>query len=107
MNPGSGGGYAESELKTATVFPAGSMMNLLKMLTFYRKASFDIKAQYADTTMLLPGTPGELGSYRVELPAQAEPKKVKVKLTLHGTFTIDGAQMVEEEEFEETVKEKR
>ena len=30
--------------------------------------------------------------------------KVKAKLSLHGTFLIDSAQIVEEEEFEETVK---
>jgi len=58
---------------------------------------------------LLPNTPKELGSWRVELPPQEEPKKVKVKakLTLHGTFNIDGAQLLEEEEYEEIVKEKR
>merc|ERR1711957_880200 len=47
--------------------------------------------------------------YRIELPAQSEPKKVKVraKLTVHGTFVIDSAQLIEEEEYEESVKEKR
>merc|ERR1711967_193875 len=33
--------------------------------------------------------------------------KVKAKLTVHGTFMIDSAQLVEEEEYEDTVKEKR
>merc|ERR1711865_1069832 len=33
--------------------------------------------------------------------------KVKAKLTVHGTFVIDSAQLIEEEEYEETVKEKR
>jgi len=33
--------------------------------------------------------------------------KVKAKLTLHGTFIVESAQLVEEEEVEETVKEKR
>lgn len=99
----------EGEYKNAVVFPAGSTMNLLKMLTFYRKAPFDIKAEYVDEKLLLPGAKKELGTYKVELPAQAEAKKVKVKarLSLHGTFEIEGAQMVEEEEYEETVKEKR
>lgn len=99
----------EGEYKTATVFPAGSQTNLLKMLTFYRKSGFDIKAEYADEKLLLPCTPKDLGSYNIELPPQGETKKVKVKakLTLHGTFAIEGAQLVEEEEYEEVTKEKR
>merc|ERR1712178_29306 len=62
-----------------------------------------------DQSALLPGTSKELGTYRIELPPQTESKKVKVKakLTLHGTFVIEGAQLIEEEEYEETVKEKR
>merc|ERR1711998_488204 len=84
-------------------------MNLIKMLTFYRKEAFDITAEYVDPTKLSPGTPKELGVYRIELPPQTEPKKVKVKakLTVHGTFQIGSAQLVEEEEYMETVKEKR
>merc|ERR1719456_2133049 len=99
----------EGEYKTATVFPEGSQMNVLKMLTFYRKGPFDVKAEYLSEKGLLPGTSKDLGTYKVELAPQAEAKKVKVKakLTLHGTFTIESAQLVEEEEYEETVKEKR
>merc|ERR1719487_2632610 len=47
------------EWKTATVFPAKSAMNLLKMLTFFRKGPFDIKAKYAETHNLLPLTPAD------------------------------------------------
>merc|ERR1712187_939872 len=99
----------EGEYKTATVFPAGSAMNLCKMLTFFRKGPFDLKTQYADATCLTPGTSNELGTYKVDLQPCQDVKKVKVKakLTLHGTFAIEGAQIVEEEEYEETVKEKR
>merc|ERR1712113_269356 len=45
----------------------------------------------------------------IELPPQPESKKVEVKakLHLHGTFDIAGATLVEEEEYEETIKEKR
>merc|ERR1719428_854342 len=99
----------EGEYKTATVFPEGSQMNVLKMLTFYRKGPFDVKAEYLDAKLLLPGTSKDLGSYKIELPPQTEPKKIKVKakLTLNGCFTVESAQLVEEEEYEETVKEKR
>merc|ERR1719195_2363697 len=100
---------AEGEYKTAVVFPSGSTMNTLKMLTFYRKGAFDIKAEYVDESLLVAGTKKELGTYKVDLPAQSEAKKIKVKakLTLHGMFTVESAQLVEDEEYEETVKEKR
>lgn len=99
----------EGEYKTACVFPAGSQMNIVKMLTFYRKGPFDVKAEYADTGNLLALTPKELGTYRIELPQSPEAKKVKVraKLSLNGIFTIEGAQLVEEIEVQEVVKEKR
>mmetsp|Transcript_42470 Transcript_42470/g.99652 ORF Transcript_42470/g.99652 Transcript_42470/m.99652 type:complete len:833 (-) Transcript_42470:68-2566(-) len=102
-------GGGEGEYKTATVFPAGSAMNLLKMLTFYRKAPFEVKAEYSDPQLLKPGIGKDLGTYKVELPTQPEAKKVKVKakLSLHGTFQIESATLLEEEEYEETVKEKK
>jgi len=99
----------EGEFKSSTVFPAGSPMNVLKNLTFFRRASFDIKAEYATDAELPPMTSRELGTWSIEVPPQTEAKKIKVKarLTLHGTFMIEGAQLVEEEEYEEVVKEKR
>merc|ERR1712136_65512 len=100
---------SEGENKCATVFPAGSLMGTTKMLTFVRKGPFQITAEYVDEKILLPFTPKALGVYKVDLPPQKEAEKVKVKakLTLHGTFVIDNAQMVEDEEYEETVKEER
>merc|ERR1712151_1476809 len=64
---------------------------------------------FLDPSKLPPLTSKELGKFRVDLPQQPAPKKVKVKtrLTLHGTFSVEGATLVEEEEYEETVKEKR
>merc|ERR1719203_644902 len=84
-------------------------MNTMKLLTFYRKGPFEVKAEYADEQCLVQGTPKSLGSFKIDLPAQKEVKKIKVKakLTLHGTFTIDSAQLIETEEYEETSKEKR
>lgn len=99
----------DGEYKTACVFPAKSLMNVSKLLTFFRAGPFDVKAEFGSGVPLPVGQPKELGTWRVELPPQPEPKKVKVtaKLSLHGTFTIEGAQMVEVEEYEETIKEKR
>lgn len=98
---------SECAIKSATVFPAGTLMDVLKTLTFFRKKTFEIKAEYADEAPLLPMTPKQLGSWTIEVPEQTEPKKIKVRvrLTLHGTFALDGAQMVEELEGEEAVGE--
>jgi len=100
---------SEGEYKTSPIFPSGSVINVLKMLTFYRKGPFDLKAEYSSDAPLLPGTPQELGLFKIDLPPQSESKKIKVKakLSIHGTFALEGAQMIEEEEYEETVKEKR
>jgi len=99
----------EGDYKTATLFPAGSAMGTLKMLTFYRTCDFEVKAEYVDVNALLPGTSKELGSYKIIVPKQDVAKKIKVKakLTLHCTFVIESAQIVEDEEYEEMVKEKR
>lgn len=99
----------DGDAKTAEVFPAGSLNGIQKLLTFYRKGPFDIKAQYVEGSVLPPDSSRELGTYKIDLPPQSENKKIKVKaqLTLHGTFRLNGAQMVETEEYEETIKEKR
>lgn len=100
---------AQGEYKTMTVFPKNSLMNTVKMLTFYRKGPFDLKLEYEDTSALVPGCAKVLGNFKVDLPASADSKKIKVKakLSLNGTFGIEGAQMLEEEEYEEKVKEKK
>mmetsp|Transcript_44747 Transcript_44747/g.80309 ORF Transcript_44747/g.80309 Transcript_44747/m.80309 type:complete len:553 (-) Transcript_44747:101-1759(-) len=90
------------------IFPARSPMNMVKLLTFYRTKPFQLTAELSPDG-LLPNTDLALGCYEVDLPVQTEAKKVKVKakLTLHGTFDIESAQMIEEEEYEEVVKERR
>jgi heat shock protein 4 len=96
-------------MKSVVLFPAGSATNALKAMTFYRKGPFEVSAKYGDDSPLISGTAKELGVYRVELPQSTDVKKVKVKakVSIHGIFLIEGAQMIEEEEYEETVKEKR
>merc|ERR1712087_936396 len=60
-------------------------------------------------SQLLPKTPKDLGKFRIEVPEFSEAKRIKVKakLTQHGTVSIEGAMIVEEEEYEEMTKEKR
>merc|ERR1719188_887401 len=99
----------EGEWRTSAVFPANSPTNVVKTLTFYRRGPFDINAEYSTSEGLLPLTPKELGTFKIDVPPCTEAKKVKVrvKLTLHGIFQVEGAHLVEEEEYEEVVKEKR
>jgi len=65
----------EGEYKTATVFSAQSPLNQLKMLTFYRKEAFDLKAEYADESALVPGTKRAIGNFRIDLAPQQGAKK--------------------------------
>lgn len=98
--PPAGGEGEEADNKSATVYPANSLMHLLKLATFFRKQPFELRAKYLENPEALPpGTSPELGTYRVEVPPRAEPGKVKVRaaLTLHGTFVIEGAQLLEED----------
>jgi len=99
----------DGAIKVADLYPAGSMMNMIKLITLYRKGPFEIKAQHIEDGVMLGSTKRDLGTYRIEVPAQTENQKIKVKtrMTLNGMFTIESAQMVLEEEYEETVKEKR
>ena len=99
---------ATTSHKSVVVFPRKSPMNVTKVLTFYRNQPFDITAEYADPDMLPVGTNPVLGKFHLAVPVSAENQKVKVKarLTLHGTFQIESAQIVEVEEYDEVVKEK-
>lgn len=99
----------DGKQKSAVVFPVGSQFNTLKVLTFYRKAAFDVYAKYTDAEKLIEGTNPELGTYRIELAPQTDVKKIKVraKLTIHGTFEIESAHMVEEEEYEEITHQRK
>eukprot|EP00747_Dinoflagellata_sp_TGD_P110146 gnl/TRDRNA2_/TRDRNA2_170883_c0_seq2.p1 gnl/TRDRNA2_/TRDRNA2_170883_c0~~gnl/TRDRNA2_/TRDRNA2_170883_c0_seq2.p1 ORF type:complete len:638 (-),score=230.19 gnl/TRDRNA2_/TRDRNA2_170883_c0_seq2:54-1967(-) len=100
---------ADGDKSSAVVFPENSTLNVTKMLTFWRKTPFELKASYKDEKALMPSVSPNLGKFMVELSPQEKAAKVKVrvKLTLHGTFAVEGAQLVEDEEYEETVKEKR
>merc|ERR1711972_1024831 len=89
--------------KSCVVFAAKSAMHLMKLVSFQRKEPFELTLSYSDPTALPAGTPAEIGRYLVEVPKQEIPKKVKVKLFLsvHGTYTVSAAQLLEEEGGEE------
>lgn len=84
---------------TMVLFPRGSPVHVLKVLTFFRQESFNLRAFYSDEAELIPGAPRDIATYTVEVPEGSVPRKVKVKvaLTIHGTFKFEGAHVVEEE----------
>jgi len=88
----------ESKEISSVVFPGDSTMNLLKVITFRRKGPFALTASYADDKLMPAGYSKDLGKYTIEVPAGEKPQKVKVRtaLTLHGTFTVQGAHMIED-----------
>ncbi|EER08020.1 heat shock protein, putative, partial [Perkinsus marinus ATCC 50983] len=100
-----------SIIKRTEVFPPRSTLNTVKMLTFYRKEAFELWAQYTNSED--HGDDASLGRYTIQVPHNSEndegPKKIKVraKLSLHGTFSIENAIMIEEEEYQVVEKERR
>ena len=102
------GGEQHGQSKSVIVFARKSPMNVTKVLTFYRNGPFDISAEYADPDMLPEGTTPLLGRYHIAVPQSSENQKVKVRarLSLHGTFSVESAHLVEVEEYDEIVKER-
>ena len=96
----------EEEDTELVVFPRGNGIPSTKVLTFYRKAPFDIEAVYADPSSL-PGTinpwvgrltvkdvgPSPTGDYTTV--------RVKARLNLHGVLSFEGVYTEEVEEKEE------
>ena len=81
-----------------------------KILTFYRKAAFDIDLQYADPS----GLPGKMnpwiGRYTIKNVKPADDGdfavvKVKARMNLHGVLNVESAYIIAEEEVEEVIKE--
>jgi len=107
--PPAAAAVGDSEVKWSVMFPESSRMNTSKAVTMFRKEPFEIMAQYVESAPLMKGTPKTLGTYRIELPPCDANKKVKVKakLNLSGVFSINEAEIIEEERYEEVTKEKR
>merc|ERR1719191_505152 len=80
-----------------------------KNVSFKRKGPFTVTFDYAEPEKLPPSTDPCVGRFEISLPAGDAAKKVKVRTSLnyHGMTTFDKAELAEEEEYEETVKEKK
>jgi heat shock protein 4 len=81
------------------VFKANSAIPNPKMITFPRSESLDIVADYLPHPELPDDHPTVVGTYTVanSRPSTNDPAniKVKVKLDIHGIFSVENAQLVE------------
>lgn len=89
-----------------TVFNKGNVVPSSKILTFYRKQTFDLEARYAKPE-LLPGKVNPwIGRFSVK-GVKADEKddfmvcKLKARLNLHGILNLESGYYVEEVEVEE------
>jgi heat shock protein 4 len=81
------------------VFKANSSIPNPKMITFPRSESLEITADYQEHPELPSDHPTVVAKYTVAnpRPASSDPAniKVKVKLDIHGIFSVENAQLVE------------
>ncbi|XP_014280439.1 heat shock 70 kDa protein 4 [Halyomorpha halys] len=84
------------------VFPKFHAMPFSKVLTFYRKENFDIKAYYNCNTPYPDRFIGQFTIKDVKPTSEGESAKIKVKarINLHGIVSIVGASLVEKREAE-------
>ena len=96
----------EDEDTELVVFPRGNGIPSTKVLTFYRKAPFDVEAAYADPS----GLPGSFNPWVGRLTAKDvgpsstgdySTVRVKARLNLHGILSFEGVYTEEIEEKEE------
>ncbi|KAI1787447.1 heat shock protein 70 [Ganoderma leucocontextum] len=99
----------EDDDTALTVFPKGNTMPSTKVLTFYRKAAFDIEARYAEPGEL----PGAINPWIAKFTAKnVEPQpngdyqivKVKTRLNANGVLSFEQAYTEEFEEKEEAMQ---
>ncbi|KAK6513006.1 adenyl-nucleotide exchange factor sse1 [Arthrobotrys conoides] len=102
--------YAEipDEDTTLTVFNKNNTVPSTKILTFYRKESFDLEARYAEPDKLPGKISPWIGRFSVK-GVKPDPKgdfmicKLKARLNLHGVLNIESGYYVEEAEVEEPI----
>ncbi|XP_029641449.1 heat shock 70 kDa protein 4-like [Octopus sinensis] len=92
-----GGGTSEDNV--LEVFPKFHVFPFTKMMTFYRKESFQLEAFYSQQETISTCQP-TIGSFKVQNvtpQATGESSKIKVhvKINIHGIFSVPSASMVE------------
>ena len=94
------------------VFNKGNVMPSTKILTFYRKAPFDLEARYAKPELLPGKIKPWIGRFSVK-DVKADDKgdfmvcKLKARLNLHGVLNVEQGYHVEDVELEEPVPDEK
>jgi heat shock protein 4 len=93
------------------VFNKGNVLPSTKILTFYRKQPFTLEARYASTAELPGSIPPFIGQFSVKgVKASGAPEdfmicKLKARVNIHGVLNVESGYYVEDQEFEEEIKE--
>jgi len=95
----------DKELSSMTVFDRFHQVPFSKLLTFHRKEPFELEAHYKGQ---VPVSNASMGNFRVDSiepkeDGSAQKVKVKVRVNLHGVFSVTSANLVETKEVEEEV----
>ncbi|KAI5620271.1 heat shock protein 4a [Silurus asotus] len=90
---------AEEGLSDCEVFPKNHPAPFSKVLTFFRKESFSLKAYY-NNPKELPYPDPTIGQFSIQkvLPqssGECSKVKVKVRVNVHGVFSVSSASLVE------------
>uniref|UniRef100_A0A5S6JXA6 Erlin-1 n=1 Tax=Xenopus tropicalis TaxID=8364 RepID=A0A5S6JXA6_XENTR len=90
---------AEEGLSDCEVFPKNHAAPFSKVLTFYRKESFNLDAYYS-APKELPYPDPSLGQFHIQkvIPqadGSSSKVKVKVRVNIHGIFSVSSASLVE------------
>ncbi|XP_041653654.1 heat shock 70 kDa protein 4b [Cheilinus undulatus] len=97
---------AEEGLSDCEVFPKNHAAPFSKVLTFYRKEPFSLEAYYNSASELPYPDPtiGQFMIQKVVPQASGESSKVKVKVrvNIHGIFSVSSASLVEVQKSDET-----
>ncbi|XP_022607632.1 heat shock 70 kDa protein 4 [Seriola dumerili] len=97
---------AEEGLSDCEVFPKNHAAPFSKVLTFYRKEPFSLEAYYNSPNELPYPDPtiGQFLIQKVVPQASGESSKVKVKVrvNIHGIFSVSSASLVEVQKSDET-----
>uniref|UniRef100_A0A8C4GH04 Heat shock protein 4b n=1 Tax=Dicentrarchus labrax TaxID=13489 RepID=A0A8C4GH04_DICLA len=97
---------AEEGLSDCEVFPRNHAAPFSKVLTFYRKEPFSLEAYYSFPNELPYPDPtiGQFLIQKVVPQASGESSKVKVKVrvNIHGIFSVSSASLVEVQKSDET-----
>ncbi|XP_075889001.1 heat shock 70 kDa protein 4-like [Nelusetta ayraudi] len=97
---------AEEGLSDCEVFPRNHAAPFSKVLTFYRKEPFSLEAYY-NSPDELPYPDPTIGKYLIQkvvpqASGESSKVKVKVRVNIHGIFSVSSASLVEVQKSDET-----